>query len=63
MTSQETKTDQSSLIQIIRSPEEPGGTIPLEVWDCTDGLKSSGFDSGVGAISAIVAYSLTPFDM
>ncbi len=29
---QEAKTDESSLVQIIRPPEEPGGTVPLEIW-------------------------------
>ncbi|MCP4088470.1 MAG: hypothetical protein GY746_01565, partial [Gammaproteobacteria bacterium] len=60
---QEAKTGESSLTQIICPPEEPGGTVPLEVWDCSDDWKSSGFDSGVDTISAIVGYTLTPFDM
>ncbi|MCP4128746.1 MAG: hypothetical protein GY753_17045, partial [Gammaproteobacteria bacterium] len=63
MTSQEAETDESSLIQIIRPPEEPGGTIPLEVWDCTDGWKSSGFDSTTDVISASVGHTSTPFDV
>ncbi|MCP4088399.1 MAG: hypothetical protein GY746_01195 [Gammaproteobacteria bacterium] len=63
MTSQEAKTDESSLIQIIRPPEEPGGTVPLEIWDCTDGWKSSGFDSAVDAFAAIGGHNLTPFDV
>ncbi len=33
LTPQEAKTEESSLIQIIRSPDESGGTIPLEIWD------------------------------
>ncbi len=60
---QEAKTDESSLVQIIRPPEEPGGTIPLEIWDCTDGWKSSGFDLVTDAIGAIVGHASTPFYM
>ncbi len=60
MTPQEAKAEESSLIQIIRPPEEPGGTIPLEVWDCTNGWNSSGFDSAVDAIGGHVTI---PFDM
>ncbi len=63
MTSQEAKTDESSLVQIIRPLEEPGGTIPLEIWDCTDGWKSSGFDLVTDVIGAIVGHTSTPFDM
>ncbi len=63
MISQEAKTNESSLIQIIRPPEEPGGTIPLDIWDCTDGWKSSGFDSAADAIAAIGGHVATPFDM
>ncbi len=60
MTPQEAKAEESSLIQIIRPPDEPGGTIPLEVWDCTNGWNSSGFDSTADAIGDHV---VTPFDM
>ncbi len=63
MTSQEAKTDESSLIQIIQPPEGPGGTVPLDIWDCTDGWKSSGFDSSVDTIVAIGGHVATPFDM
>ncbi len=60
MTPQEVKAEKSSLIQIIRPRDEPGGTIPLEVWDCTNGWNSSGFDSAADAIGDHV---VTPFDM
>ncbi|MCP4090965.1 MAG: hypothetical protein GY746_14415 [Gammaproteobacteria bacterium] len=60
---QEAKTDESSLVQIIRPPEEPGGTVPLEIWDCTDGWKSSGFDSAADVITAILGHSSVPFNM
>ncbi len=63
MISQEGKTDESSLIQIIHPPEEPGGTIPLEIWDCSDGWNSSGFDSTADIITAVGGYVATPFDM
>ncbi|MCP4088467.1 MAG: hypothetical protein GY746_01550 [Gammaproteobacteria bacterium] len=63
MSSQEAKTDKSSLIQIIHPPEEPGGIIPLEIWDCTDGWKSSGFDLATDVIGAVVGHTSTPFDM
>ncbi|MCP4089660.1 MAG: hypothetical protein GY746_07685, partial [Gammaproteobacteria bacterium] len=63
MISQEGKADESSLIQIIRIPEEPGGTVPLEVLNCSDGWKSSGFASAVDVITAIVGHASTPFDM
>ncbi len=63
MTSQGANTYESSLTQIIHPPEEPGGTIPLEIWDCTDGWKSSGFDSSVDAIAAIGGHIATPFNM
>ncbi len=63
MTSQEAQTDESSVVQIIRPPEEPGGTIPLEVWDFSNGWKSSGFDSAADAIGAIRDRGATPFDM
>ncbi len=63
MTSQEAKTDESSLIQIIRPPEEPGGTVPLEIWDYSDGWNSSGFDSASDAIATIGGHIATPFDM
>ncbi len=63
MTSQEAKTDESSLIQTIHPPEEPGGTIPLEVWDFTNGWKSPGFDSTAGAIAAIRGHVAAPFDL
>ncbi len=63
MTSQEAKTYESSLIQIIHHPDETGGTIPLEIWDCSDGWKSSGFDSAVDTIAAIGGHVATPFDM
>ncbi|MCP3667548.1 MAG: hypothetical protein GY696_34490, partial [Gammaproteobacteria bacterium] len=62
MTPQEAKTEGSSLIQIIRPPEEPGGTIPLEIWDCTNGWNSCGFDSIAGLIAAIGNHVATPFD-
>ncbi len=62
MTPQEAKTEGSSLIQIIRPPEEPGGTIPLEIWDCTNGWNSCGFDSISGLIAAIGNHVATPFD-
>ncbi len=63
MTPQEAKTDESSLIQIIHPPEEPGGTIPLEVWDFTNGCKSPGFDSIADAIAAIRGHVAAPFDL
>ncbi len=63
MTPQEAKTDESSLIQIIHPPEEPGGTIPLDIWDCTDGWNSSGFDSITDAIGSFRSHIATPFDM
>ncbi|MCP4090568.1 MAG: hypothetical protein GY746_12380 [Gammaproteobacteria bacterium] len=63
MISQEAKTDESSLTQIIHPPEEPGGTIPLEIWDCTDGRMSSGFDSATDMFDASVGHASTPFDM
>ncbi len=50
-------------MQIIRPPEEPGGTIPLEVWDFTNGWKSSGFDSIADAITAIGGHAAAPFDL
>eukprot|EP01084_Bolivina_argentea_P003851 7281_1 len=50
---QEAKAEENSLIQIIRPPEEPGGTIPLEIWDCTNGWNSCGFDSAADVIAAI----------
>ncbi len=53
MTPQEAKTEESSLIQIIRPPDEPGGTIPLEIWDCTNGWSSCGFDSTEDIIASI----------
>ncbi|MCP4319526.1 MAG: hypothetical protein GY789_26955, partial [Hyphomicrobiales bacterium] len=63
MTSQEAKAEESSLIQIICPPEEPGGTIPLEVWDCTNGWNSSGFDSAADVIAAIGGHVATPFEL
>ncbi|MCP4090204.1 MAG: hypothetical protein GY746_10475 [Gammaproteobacteria bacterium] len=63
MISQEAKTDESSLIQIIRPPEEPGGNIPLEIWDYSDGWKSSGFDSAADGIATVGGHIATPFDM
>ncbi len=63
MTSQEAKTYESSLIQIIHHPDETGGTIPLEIWDCSDGWKSSGCNSAANVITAIVGHTSTPFDM
>ncbi|MCP4088675.1 MAG: hypothetical protein GY746_02630, partial [Gammaproteobacteria bacterium] len=63
MISQEGKADESSLLQIIRISEEPGGTIPLEVLDCSDGWKSSGFASAVDVITTIVGHASAPFDM
>ncbi len=63
MTSQEAKTYESSLTQIIRPPDEPGGTIPLEIWDCSDGWKSSGCNSAANVITAVVCHISTPFDM
>ncbi len=63
MTPQEAKTDESSLIQIIHPPEEPGGSIPLDIWDCTDGWNSSGFDSTADAIGSFRSHVATPFDM
>ncbi|MCP4316672.1 MAG: hypothetical protein GY789_11840, partial [Hyphomicrobiales bacterium] len=63
MTPQEAKADESSLIQIIHPPEEPGGTIPLEIWDCTNGWNSCGFDSAAGVIATIGGHVGTPFDM
>ncbi len=63
MTPQEAKTDESSLIQTIRPPEEPGGTIPLEVWDCTKGWKNSGFGSEADAIASIVGLVVPPLNI
>ncbi|MCP4090925.1 MAG: hypothetical protein GY746_14210, partial [Gammaproteobacteria bacterium] len=63
MISQGAKTYESSVTQIIRPPEEPGGTIPLEIWDCSDDWKSSGFNSADDIIEAIVGHTSTPFDM
>ncbi len=63
MTPQDAKTDESGLIQIIHPPEEPGGTIPLDIWDCTDGWNSSGFDSIADAIGSFRSHVVTPFDM
>ncbi len=63
MTSQEAQTYESGLIQIIHPPEEPGGTIPLEFWDCSDSWKSFGFNSAADAIAAIGGHASTPFDM
>ncbi len=63
LTPQEAKTEESILIQIIRSPDESGGTIPLEIWDCTNGWNSCGFDSIAGVIAAIGDNVGTPFDM
>ncbi len=63
MTPQEAKTDESSLIQIIHPPEEPGGTIPLDIWDCTDGWKSSEFDSAADTIAAVRGHVAAPFDL
>ncbi|MCP4074305.1 MAG: hypothetical protein GY742_21660, partial [Hyphomicrobiales bacterium] len=63
LTPQEAKTEESSLIQIIYSPDEPGGTIPLEVWDYSIGWNSCGFDSAAGVIAAIGDHVGTPFDM
>ncbi len=63
MTFQEAKFHQCSLTQSIRPPDEPGGTIPLEIWDCTNGWNSSGFDSAADAIVAIGGHVGAPFDM
>ncbi len=63
MTFQEAKFHQCSLTQSIRPPDEPGGTIPLEIWDCTNGWNSSGFDSAAAAIVAIGGHVGAPFDM
>ncbi len=63
MTPQEAKTEGSSLIQIICSPDEPDGTIPLEIWDCTNGWNSCGLDSVAGVIAAIGSHVATAFDM
>ncbi|MCP4091435.1 MAG: hypothetical protein GY746_16845, partial [Gammaproteobacteria bacterium] len=63
MTSQEDKTNESSFIQIIRPPEESGGTIPFDIWDCSGGRKSSGFDLATDVIAAIGGHASTPFDM
>ncbi len=63
MTSQEAKTYESSLTQIIHHPDEPGGTIPLEIWDCADGWMSSGFDSVEDIFVASVDHASTRFDM
>ncbi len=63
MTPQEAKTDESSLIQIVHPPEEPGGTIPLEVWDFANGWKSPGCDSAADAIAAIRGHVVAPFDL
>ncbi len=63
MTPQEAKNEESSLVQIICSPDEPDGTIPLEIWDCTNGWNSCGFDSAAGVIAAIGGHVGTPFDM
>ncbi len=63
MTSQEAKSNDSRVIQIIRPPEEPGGTIPLEVWDCSNGWNSSGFNSVADFTAAIIGYISARFDM
>ncbi len=63
MTPQEAKTEDSSLIQIIRSPDEPDSTISLEIWDCTNGWNSCGFDSAADAVTAFGEHVATPFDM
>ncbi len=63
MIPQEAKIEESSLIQIIHSPDEPDGTIPLEIWDCTNGWNSCGFDSVAGAIASIRGHVGIPFDM
>ncbi|MCP3665492.1 MAG: hypothetical protein GY696_23850, partial [Gammaproteobacteria bacterium] len=57
---QEAKTDESRLVQVIHPPEEQGGAIPLEVWDCSNGC---GYDSTADFIAAIVQQNATPFDM
>ncbi len=61
--SQETKSNDSRVIQIIHPPEEPGGAIPLEVWDCSNGWNSSGFNSLADFITAVVQHNARPFDM
>ncbi len=63
MISQKTEADDDRLVQKIRPSEEPGGTIPLEVWDCTSGWSSSGFDSAVNFIAAVIGRASKPFNM
>ncbi len=50
-------------MQVIHPPEEQGGTIPLEVWDCSNGWNSCGYNSAADFIAAVVQHNATPFDM
>ncbi len=63
MTPQEAKNKESSLIQIIHSPDEPDGTIPLEIWDCSNDWNNCRFDLAEGISAAIGDLVTTPFDM
>ncbi|MCP4088168.1 MAG: hypothetical protein GY746_00010, partial [Gammaproteobacteria bacterium] len=61
--SQAARADGCRLLQVIRSSEEPGGTIPLEVWDCSNGWNSCGFNSTADFITALEQHVARPFDM
>ncbi len=61
--SQAARADGSRLLQVIRSSEEPGGTIPLEVWDCSNGWNGCGFNSTADFITALEQHVARPFDM
>ncbi len=50
-------------MQVIHPPEKQDGTIPLEVWDCSNGWNSCGYDSAADFIVAVVQHNATPFDM
>ncbi|MCP4091368.1 MAG: hypothetical protein GY746_16485, partial [Gammaproteobacteria bacterium] len=63
MSFQGAKPYESSVTQIIHPPEEPGITIPLEIWDCSYVRKSFGFDSAADAIATIGGYIATPFNV
>ncbi|MCP3664938.1 MAG: hypothetical protein GY696_20980, partial [Gammaproteobacteria bacterium] len=61
---QDTTTDDDGrLVQKILPPEEPGGTVPLEVWDCSSGWNSRGFGSAANFIAAIIELTAKPFDL
>ncbi|MCP3664366.1 MAG: AMP-binding protein, partial [Gammaproteobacteria bacterium] len=60
---QKAKTDEGRLFQVIHPPEEQGGTIPLEVWDCSNGWNNCSFGSAPEVMAAMQGYIAIPFDM